>query len=38
LQIFETTGEDLVFDDFFGTYFPKGQRRIQVIGKVSCTE
>jgi hypothetical protein len=33
LRVFETTQEDLVFDDFFGTYFPKNQRKIKVINK-----
>jgi hypothetical protein len=36
LQIYDTVPEDLVFDDFFGTDFPRGQRRIRGIGKVRC--
>jgi hypothetical protein len=33
LRIFETTREDLVFDDFFVTFFANGQKKIKVISE-----
>jgi hypothetical protein len=33
LRIFETTEKDLVFDDIFGVFFPKDQKKLKVISK-----
>jgi hypothetical protein len=34
LHVFETTREDLVFDDFFVPFSPNEQKKIKVISEI----
>jgi hypothetical protein len=33
LSVYETSREDLVYDDFFSSYYPNNTRRFYVVAK-----